>query len=174
MSDTALSLLPGMDAISASLGAASPIATIPRPQSKELVEVKESPEVEDDYQEARSNMKELISQAMEMVPEMVELTRQSQSDKMYSAAASFIKAAADLNISLSKLSKEIKRQPAPKGAPGQPETPLVQHNTQNNIVFNGSTEEFLDMLEARKKEKKDAAAAALIVDADFIEVEPST
>lgn len=170
MTDT-LSLIPGLDAISASLGAATPIATIPRPtQSKELTEVKEAPEIDDDYQEARSNLKELITQAMEMVPEMVELTRQSQSDKMYSAAATFIKAAADLNISMSKLSKEIKRVPQPKGT-GIAEQPQQVQNIQNNTsVFVGSTEDFLDMMEARKKKENETP----IIEAEYIEVEKST
>jgi predicted component of type VI protein secretion system len=153
------------DAISTSLGAATAVAPIPRP-TQDLAPPdaqKEAPEIEDDYNEARSNLKELISQAMEMVPELVDLTKQAQSDKMYSAASTFIKTAADLNISLSKLSKEIK-QPA-KGKVQTEQVP-VQQITNNNLVFSGSTEDFLDMIEEREKAKKEA-----ILDAEYVAVE---
>lgn len=152
----------GLDAISQALGAATPVATIPRPEpSKELTEVKEAPEIENDFQEARANIKELISQMMEHVPELVELTRQSQSDKMYNAAANFINAVGNLNISLSKLTKDIKRVPVPKGQPVQDAAPV--QNIQHNTVFVGSTEEFLDMMEQRKR--------ATPIEGDFVEVE---
>lgn len=156
-----------LDVISQTLGAATPVAQLPRPaQSTEMAEAKEAPEVEDDYQEARSNLKELIGQMMEQVPDLINLTQQSQTDKMYSAAASFIKAAADLNISLSKLSKEIKRPDKPKGSSNQPgEAAPVQQVTQNNNVFVGSTEDFLEMMEARRRSALETA-----VDAEFVEV----
>lgn len=163
-------LMTGLDAISASLGAATPIATLPRPtQSTEMTEVKDAPEIEDDYQEARSNMKELISQAMEYVPEIMELAKQAQSDKMISAAANFLNTAANLNINLSKLSKEIKTVKQPKTVPGSSEQPAAapQQITQNN-VYVGSTEDFLNMMEERKKRRLEEEAA---IDAEFSEVD---
>lgn len=161
-----------LDAISKTLGAATPIATLPRPstESKELVE-KEAPEIENDYQEARSNLKELIGQAMEYIPEVMELTKQAQSDKMINAAATFIKAAADLNLSLSKLSKEIKtKKPEKSNGQGGGETPApIQQITQNNNVFVGSTEDFLDMMEKRNR----AANGENVLEAEYVEVKPT-
>lgn len=160
-----------LDAISKTLGAATPIATLPRPsvESKELVE-KEAPEIENDYQEARSNLKELIGQAMEYIPEVMELTKQAQSDKMINAAATFIKAAADLNLSLSKLSKEIKtKKPEKSNGQGGETSAPIQQITQNNNVFVGSTEDFLDMMEKRNRE----ANGENVLEADYVEVKPT-
>ncbi|WEM34266.1 hypothetical protein [Xanthomonas phage X1] len=151
-----------LDAISQSLGAATPVATIPRP-SQEIAKVdefKEAPEIEDDYQEARSNLKELITQVMEYVPEVVELTRQSQSDKMINAMANLLNTAANLNINLSKLSKDIKQAPKGKGVvAGSPQEEVAQVSNTTNI-FVGSTEEFLDMMMEKDKRAKEAAKAA--------------
>lgn len=152
-----------LDAISQTLGAATAISTIPRPEPSKEVAVTESPEVEDDYQEARSNLKELIGQMMEQVPDLINVTQQAQSDKMYQAAASFIKATADLNISLSKLSKEIKRTKPERNQESSVPSTVVQNN---NNVFVGSTEEFLDMMEERKKSKLIAP-----IDAEYTQVE---
>ena len=154
-----------LDVISQTLGAATPVAQLPRPtQSTEMTEVKEAPEIEDDYQEARSNLKELIGQMMEQIPDLINVTQQAQTDKMYSAAASFIKAAADLNISLSKLSKEIKKPDKVKGERQQTGDQPVQQVTQNNNVFVGSTEDFLDMMEARRRK-------AETLDTEYVEVQ---
>ncbi len=162
-----MSTMTGLDAISQSLGAMTPVASLPRPsQSTELAEVKESPEIEDDYQEARSNLKELIGQMMEQVPDLISITQQAQSDKMYSSAATFIKTVADLNISLSKLSKEIKQ--APKREKQTDSQAPIQQVTQNNNVFVGSTEDFLAMMEDRKKAEKEKENT---IDGDFSEVD---
>ena len=144
----------GLDAISLSLGAATPVATIPRPVAEPVKDLTpaEAPEIDDDYQEARAIMKELISQAMEYVPEVMELAKQAQSDKMVNAAANLLNAAANLNISLSKLSKEIKTKKEVKGTAVAPTGEAApQGNTTN--VFVGSTEDFLDMLAERIKNK---------------------
>lgn len=156
-------MMNALDAISQSLGAATPVATIPRP-SQEIAKVdefKEAPEIEDDYQEARSNLKELITQVMEYVPEVVELTRQSQSDKMINAMANLLNTAANLNINLSKLSKDIKQAPKGKGmVPGSPQEEAVQAPGSTTNIFIGSTEEFLDMMMEKDKRAKEAAKAA--------------
>ena len=160
-----------LDIISQTLGAATSVVPIPRPTvepSKELTETPEAPEIEDDYQEARQNLKELIAQAMESVPELVELARQTQNEKMYTALATFLTTAGNLNISMSKLSKEIKQPPRVKGGSVPEGETAVQHVTNNNNVFVGSTEDFLDMLEARRKDKDEGSK---VIDGDCIEVE---
>lgn len=154
-----------LDPISQALDAATPIGQLTRPTAHlpapEDVP-KEAPEIEEDFQEARSNLRELISQAMEQIPDMINLMSQSQSEKMISAVSSFMKTTADLNTSLSKLSKEIKRQPKSKdvavAGQNQPQTTSIE-----NAVFVGSTEDFLRMLSDRKKQEA--------IDADFVEVE---
>lgn len=154
-----------LDPISKAFDTETPIGKIDRPGNQLIPkpgeEVPEAPEIEEDFQEARANLRELISQAMEQIPDMINLMQQSQSDKMISAVSSFIKTAADLNTSLSKLSKEIKRQPkAGKGQTNEDSPQQVTHN--HNAVYVGSTEDFLRMLNKRRLEDS--------VDAEFVEI----
>ena len=155
------------DPISQALDTAFPIAQLERPKSTALLPAptdeieKEAPEIDEDFREARANLKELITQAMDQIPDLMNLVQQSQSDKMISAVSGWMKTAADLNTSMSKLSKEIKRKPTPKQLPGSPDAPA--QITQNNSVFVGSTEEFLRMLSERDK--------APAIDAEYTEVQ---
>ncbi|USV40892.1 hypothetical protein [Xanthomonas phage BUDD] len=164
-----------LDAISQSLGAATPVATMPRPSQEvaKVDEFKEAPEIEDDYQEARSNLKELITQAMEYMPEVVELTKQAQSDKMINALANLLNTAANLNINLSKLSKDIKQAPKQKGnTPGTPQEEVSQASGHTTNIFVGSTEDFLDMMMEKDKRAKEAAkASASVIDGECTTVE---
>lgn len=156
------------DPISQALDTATPIAQLQRPQVDNLPaptsQPEEAPEIDEDFREARANLKELIAQTMEQVPDMVNLMQQSQSDKMIQAVSSWIKTAAELNTSLSKLSKEIKRQPR-TGKVTENGEPVAQVTHNHNAVYVGSTEDFLRMLSKRSKE--DA------LDAEYVEVKPA-
>jgi hypothetical protein len=146
-----------LDPISKALGLEVSVPLEPRPVVKQD---EDSPEVEDDYQSARSNLKELIQQMMENIPEVIAVMQQTQSDKMYGAAAGFIKAAGDLNISLSKLSLDVKKRPKTKEAPQAPQT-VTQNNTN---VYVGTTEGYLQSLE-----KEAASLNPAIIDAEVVE-----
>lgn len=157
------------DPISMKLDVATPVAQLDRPvlpaPEKAVADAVEAPEIEEDFQEARANMKELISQAMEQIPDMINLMQQSQNDKMISAVSSFIKTTSDLNISLSKLSKEIKRQPKVGKEIKDDSSPAqVTHN--HNSVFVGTTEDFLRLMANKQKEIKDAE----VIEAEYQEV----
>lgn len=157
-----------VDPISKALGAATPISSLPRPVTDENLpatvekESEEPREIEDDYQEARSNIKELIAQAMEQIPDLVNLMSQSQSDKMISAVSGFIKTAGDLNLNLSRLSKDIKTPKYSKNGPTTP-TGVPEAQTATNIVYVGTTEEILRKIREDRKNQPP-------VDAEFVEV----
>lgn len=134
-----------LDPISSVFNTGVPVPLTPRPVKEET----EAPEIEDDYQTARSNLKELIDQMMENVPDIISVMQQSQTDRMYNAAATFVKAAADLNVSLSKLSMDVKKKKGKESPIQEAPRQVTQSNTN---VFVGSTENFLDILEKRRKE----------------------
>lgn len=151
------------DPISKVLDTATPVGKLERPQLPAPDdEIKEAPEIDEDFQEARANMKELISQAMEQIPELINLMEQSQNDKMISAVSSFIKTTADLNTSLSKLTKDIKR--LPKTHKNIQQDASDPSTIPTNTVFIGTTEQLLRMLNNRN----DASQA---IDGEFVEVE---
>lgn len=161
-----------VDPISKALNAATPIGSLPRPVVEEnlpaVIDESEPHEIEDDYQEARSNIKELISQTMEQIPDLINLMSQSQNEKMISAVSGFIKTAGDLNLNMSKLSKDIKTPKTVKGSNSSESS--VGAPQSINAIFVGSTEEFLRKL---REDRKAQTANLEPVDAEFTEVTSS-
>jgi len=85
---------------------------------------------ENDVEEARASIVELARKASGSVEEMFSILQAMNDPKMYSAAASFIKAVADVNERVIKI--------AEKKSPETNDAKVV-----NNNVFFGSTEEYL-------------------------------
>lgn len=139
-----------IDPISKVLGTESGMGLVP-------VESKTDSDDKKDYETARSNMHNILEQAMEQLPELMDLARQSQSEKVYMALSQMIKTLTDSNVQLAKLSKESR---TPK-AEVKKETP--QSVTQNNVYI-GTTEDYLRELSQKKKQES-------IIDIDAIEVD---
>ena len=135
------------DIIAQTLGAAQPLMPIERP--------KVDPNQAQDFNESRDNIREMIEQAMSALPDMFNVLSQSQDAKMYMAAATFLKTVQDLNVDLVKIHKE--KSPAQTPAPT---TATINQETTNNVVFVGSTEEYMKMKKAR---------ADLVIEAEVIE-----
>lgn len=108
--------------------------------TKSIVDVKKDNQVED-YEVARTNIKSVITDAMKLMPDLIQLTRESYSDKMYKAAAEFIATLADLNVSLSDLN-EVK-ETSGRSKDTSSNTPPPASNKPIN-VFVGTTEDMLD------------------------------
>ncbi len=123
------------DMIAQTLGAAQPLMPIERP--------KVDPNQAQDFNQSRDNIREMIEQAMGALPDMFNVLSQSQDAKMYMAAATFLKTVQDLNVDLVKIHKEkTPAQTAPSAA-------TINQETTNNVVFVGSTEEYMKMKKAR-------------------------
>lgn len=135
------------DMIAQSLGAETPLAPIERP--------KVDPNQAQDFNESRDNIREMIEQAMSTLPDMFNLLSQTQDPKMYMAASAFLKTVQELNIDLVRIHKDK------TGVTPQAPTPTVQNNTTNNVVFTGTTEEYLRMKKLRAND---------VIDAEVVEV----
>lgn len=130
------------DPISLAIGAETGMVPIDRPDTPDK-------DAKEDYQSARKNISELIEQGMASVPTMLHLMNEAQSDKMYKAAAEYLKVLSGLNIQLAELSKE-----QIKGTPAAKEAPQVQQITQtNNITYVGTTEKLLEQRRAARKQR---------------------
>lgn len=100
-----------------------------------------------DYEVARSNLKSVIKDSMSLMPDLINLTREAYSDKMYKAASEFFKTIADLNVSLVELSETKDVTSNAKKKEVTPEEP--KKGTTN--VFIGTTEEMLDRISSSKE-----------------------
>lgn len=120
-------------------------------------EPKEDTEGKKDFDTARTNIHEILEQAMEHLPGLLDLAAQSQSEKVYMAAAQMIKTLSDTNVQLVKLSKE--------GKPSTEEKKNTPNSVTQNNVYIGTTEEYLREL-SKKEQEQDT-----IIDVDSIKVD---
>ena len=116
-----------------------------------------------DYEEARTNLKELITDSMGLMPNLVSLVREAESPRMYESASAFIKMLAELNKDLLAVSADID-----KGSKGT-ERPAVQTNGEkkeegNTTVFIGTSDELFKSLSRRR-------TAEQTIDGQFIAVD---
>lgn len=139
------------DMIAQTLGAAQPLVPIERP--------KVDPDQATDFNQSRDNIREMIEQAMAALPDMFNLLGQSQDAKMYMAAATFLKTVQDLNVDLVKIHKDKSTVPT---APAQGPTTIQE--TTNNVVFVGSTEEYMKM----KKSRANPAIDVEVIEVDIV------
>lgn len=137
------------DIIAETLGAEQPLAPIDRP--------KVDPNQSQDFNQSRDNIREMIEQAMGALPDMFNVLGQTQDPKMYMAAATFLKTVQDLNVDLVKIHKEKSNTPAPT----TPGTTNIQETT-NNVVFVGSTEEYLRMKKLRSNNAIDVEVVEVV------------
>ena len=95
---------------------------------------------EDDYQLARSTLRNLIYKSENTLDDMIELAKNSEHPRTYEVAGQLIKTVSDVAkdlMDLQKKAKELKKD--------DPDGPR-NITTNNNVVFAGSTAELMKML----------------------------
>ena len=101
--------------------------------------------VEDDFDQARNTLRNLITKGEAALDGMMDVARQSDHPRAYEVAGPVIKTvgetAKDL-LALQKTKKELQPQEEPKPQ---------QIGTQNNIVFAGSTTDLLRALKQKNE-----------------------
>lgn len=93
---------------------------------------------EDDYQLARQTLRKLIMKGDDTLDNLIELSKNSETPRHYEVAGQFIKTLSDVSKDLLALQKQVKDL-------DQQESPS-HINTQNNVVFAGSTNELMKLL----------------------------
>ena len=113
-------------------------------QSKAIVEVDESDdnEVDEDFQLARENIKELLDQGKDIFAEMIQVAKQSQHPRAYEVLGNLMKIAVDTNKDLLALRKQ--KRELVKKTDGSPTT------VNNNLVL--STADLLKLIKNQTDE----------------------
>lgn len=100
---------------------------------------------EDDYQLARQTMRKLIMKSETTLDDLLELSKNSEHPRTYEVAGQFMKTVSDMSKDLLNLQKQVKDL--------KPEDDSPQRiGTQNNVVFAGSTNELMKMLNGKKND----------------------
>lgn len=107
----------------------------------------------DDYEFVRKNLKQIIETNVKAMERLTKLASESESPRTFEVMSTYMKQMVEANESLMKLHKEVKDITEQPGGEGQGDgEPGATGETNNYFV--GSTEELLDMLEARDQRKK--------------------
>jgi len=101
-------------------------------QSKQL-------DQEDDYQLARTTLRNLIVKSEDTLDQMIDLAKNSEHPRTYEVAGQLIKTVSDVAKDLMELQKKVKDLK-------KDEPDSIKNITNNNVVFAGSTAELMKML----------------------------
>ena len=94
---------------------------------------------EDDYQLARSTLRNLIYKSENTLDDMIELAKNSEHPRTYEVAGQLIKTVSDVAKDLIELQKKVKDLK-------DGDTVSAKNVTNNNVVFAGSTADLFKML----------------------------
>lgn len=103
---------------------------------------------EQDFDLARNTLKHLIVKNQSVLSDLVDLARNSESPRAFEVAGQLIKTQAEMAkdlMSIHKTNREISQ-----------ESNEQYINTQNNIVFAGSTSDLMKMISAHKAKSIDS------------------
>ena len=108
----------------------------PRQEQRVLREVQD-----DDYDLARETLREVITQGRTALDDVISLARSSEHPRSYEVAGQIMKTMSDVAKDLLTLKKQKLDLESPKGSAPNPNI-----GQQNNIVFAGSTEDLIKMI----------------------------
>lgn len=100
---------------------------------------------EDDFDLARSTMRNLIQKNESVLNDLVDLARNSESARVYEVAGQLIKTQAEMAKDLMTLHKQKKDVDGERSDASQQNI-----KTQNNIVFAGSTADLMKMIASER------------------------
>jgi hypothetical protein len=113
----------------------SPVENLPAISS----ETGKNIDQEDDYQLARSTLRNLIYKSENTLDDMIELAKNSEHPRTYEVAGQLIKTVSDVAKDLIELQKKVKDLK-------DGDSVSAKNVTNNNVVFAGSTAELFKML----------------------------
>lgn len=96
-------------------------------------------EQEEDFELSRRTMRKLLMKGDTLLDSITELAQNAETAAPYDAASKMMKAMSEISKDLLLLQKQAKELSGTTG-------PTTIKNTQNNIVFAGSTQDLLRML----------------------------
>ena len=122
------------------------VPTLPVVQTQTTVPaiVSTGDDIEDDYQVARKKLNDLIEKSQQALDGMLNVALASDSPRAYEVVGQLIKTTGDTAKDLLDLQAKKKKLREEKGK-------TQNIDTQNNIVFAGSTQELLKALKAERE-----------------------
>lgn len=131
----------------------TPVNTTPAPEPRSVKAALTEPAalIDDDFEQARNALKDMVKKGQDAVNDIMGIARQSDHPRAFEVTGQLIKTVAETAKDLLALQKQKKDLVTVQA--DQPK----QIGTQNNIVFSGSTNDLLKMLKNQNEKVIDAA-----------------
>lgn len=105
-----------------------------------------SSELMDDYQKARDSMRHLLDKGGDALENMIQIAQQTESARGFEVVSNLIKTMSEVSKDLIALHEATNKAKKKNDTGGASNAPQIVKNTQNNVVFQGSTTDLFDML----------------------------
>lgn len=132
-----LDIKPMEEPVTADVVASSEVKSIKR-QKKELVS--------QDFNEARKNMKNLISTGFDAIDGMMKVAEASDSPRAYEVVSILLKTMTEMNTGLIELHEKANK--------AEPQASKNINNTTNNSIFVGSTKDLQNLINQSRSQLK--------------------
>ncbi len=109
-----------------------------------VVSIETSSKIEDDYDETRSNLRELLNKGKDALETALTVAKQSEHPRAFEVVGGLMKQLADINQQLMDIHQQKKKLE-------EPSKNQSNKNTTNNAIFVGSTAELSKMLTKMNK-----------------------
>jgi len=110
-----------------------------------VVSIETSSKIEDDYDETRSNLRELLNKGKDALETALTVAKQSEHPRAFEVVGGLMKQLADINQQLMDIHQQKKKLEEPS------KNQSNNKNTTNNAIFVGSTAELSKMLTKMNK-----------------------
>lgn len=110
-----------------------------------VVSVETSEKIEDDYDHARNNLRDLLIKGKEALETSLTVAKQSEHPRAFEVVGGLMKQLADINQQLMDIHQQKKKLEEPS------KTQTSNKNTTNNAIFVGSTAELSKMIKNMNK-----------------------
>lgn len=104
-----------------------------------------SSDLVDDYTKARTSLRNLLDQGEHALTNMIQIAVQTESARGFEVVSSMIKTMSEVSKDLISLHEATNKAKKRSGADDKPQ-PQQVNNTQNNVVFQGSTSELFNIV----------------------------
>jgi hypothetical protein len=108
--------------------------------------IETSDKIEDDYEIARNNLRELLTKGKEALETSLSVAKQSEHPRAFEVVGGLMKQLADINQQLMDIHQQKKKLEEPSKVQQS-----TKNTTNNNVIFTGSTAELSKMLSNMNK-----------------------
>ena len=105
----------------------------------------------DDYQKSRSTLRNVLDKGEHALTNMMQIAVQTESARSFEVVSNLMKTMSEISKDLISLHKQVNDSKKKDIDDSKTPQPQLINNTQNNIVFQGTTTDLFDMISSEQQ-----------------------